>query len=132
VSISRAEARRLLVIIMDEEKLKLNKFLNENNLTLDQNAYDAVLDLFYKRNSNPLTREVVVAMADRDDEKVISLLSDFPERYANKYLYKDYTDPDERAMKIQGWLDRNLDGLNNRIRREIEIYQNGISEEVYK
>jgi len=93
---------------------------------------DAALDLFYKRNSNALTQEVIVAMANRDDEQVKDLFSDFPSRYANKYLYNSYTDPDERVTKIQEWLDRNLDGLNNRIRREIEIYQNGYSDELYK
>lgn len=74
-------------------------------------------------------------MANRDDDEVISLLRDFPERYANMYLYKDekyINDPELRAKAIQGWLDRNLNGLNNRIRREIEIYQNGFINEVYK
>ncbi len=57
-SITEVEAERLLRIMLDQSKDNLNKFLDNNNLQVDQNTYDALTDLFYNRNSNDLTKEV--------------------------------------------------------------------------
>lgn len=103
---------------MDESKEKLNSFLGSNNLSLNQNAYDAAMDLFYNRNSNPLTKEVVVAMAARDDIKVHNLLSDFDYRYALEYIVNG--DPQE----AQAYVNRN-EGLKARRAEEYSIYKNG-------
>lgn len=44
---------------------------------LEQNVYDAAMDLLYNRNYNELTKEVIDAMADRNDEKVWELFGRF-------------------------------------------------------
>lgn len=71
---SEEEGERLLRIVLEQSKNQINSYLDDTNQVLDQNAYDAVMDLFYNRNSNKLTQEVIDAMAERDDEKVWSLL----------------------------------------------------------
>lgn len=69
-TVSEEEGERLLRIVLEQSKNQINSYLDDTNQVLDQNAYDAVMDLFYNRNSNKLTQEVIDAMAERDDEKV--------------------------------------------------------------
>lgn len=46
---------------------------------------DLANDNIYKGAVNPLTKEIISAMADRDDEKVWKLFEDFDYRYAEEY-----------------------------------------------
>lgn len=117
-TVSEKEGERLLRLILDQSKEQINIYLDETNQILDQSAYDALLDLYYNRNSNSLTKEVVDAMAERDDEKVWELLEDFDYRYAYKYLYKG----DEEKSKA--YVERNP-GLKERRKEEYSIYLNG-------
>lgn len=80
----------------------------------------ATMDLVYNRNVNLLTKEIISAMADRDDEKVWNLFEDFDYRYAEKYLKEEVKNPQE-------YVDRNP-GLKVRREEEYNIYQNGFLE----
>ena len=113
-SISIAEADRLLRVVLDIQQEKLNNYLRDNDLYLNQNMYDASMDLLYNRDLNPLTEEIIDAMANQNDEEVLNLFDDFDYRYANKYLPVD----------PQGYVDRNP-GLKDRRRDEYEIYKFG-------
>lgn len=62
--------------------------------------------------------EVIDAMAERDDEKVWSLLENFDYRYAYTYLYQD------NAQEAKAYVERNP-GLRERREEEYAIYQNG-------
>ncbi len=113
-SITSSEADRLLCIMLDETQEKLNDFLKENDLYVNQNTYDASMDLLYNRNQNVLTEEVIFAMANQNDDKVLKLLEDFDYRYAEAYL-KGYP---------QAYVDRNP-GLKERREAEYELYKFG-------
>ena len=113
-SISIAEAERLLRVVLDIQQEKLNNYLRDNYLYLNQNMYDASMDLLYNRDLNPLTEEIIDAMANQNDEEVLNLFDDFDYRYANKYLPVD----------PQGYVDRNP-GLKDRRKDEYEIYKFG-------
>ena len=117
-TVSEEEGERLLRIILDQSKKQLNDYLDITNQELDQNAYDAAIDLYYNRNSNALTKQVVDAMSARDDEKVWSLLENFDYNYACQYLCEG----DEQ--EAQAYVDRNP-GLKVRREEEYAIYQNG-------
>lgn len=119
VSISEAEGERLLRLILNQSKNQIDSFLEDNNLKVDQNTYDALIDLFYNRNSNELTQEVAFAMAMKNDEKVLKLLEDFDYKYALKYIY------DGDSEKAQAYIERNP-GLATRRKEEYYIYKNGI------
>ena len=54
-TVSEEEGERLLRIVLEQSKNQINSYLDDTNQVLDQNAYDAVMDLFYNRNSNKLT-----------------------------------------------------------------------------
>lgn len=118
VSISEDEGRRLLKFMLDKFTEKLNSYLDEKYLSVNQNTFDALIDLYYNRNSNQLTKEVVVAMAMKEDQEVKRLLSDFDFRYAMKYIYNG------NKEKSQAYVDRNP-GLIKRREDEYEIYKNG-------
>lgn len=117
-TVSEEEGERLLRIVLEQSKNQINSYLDDTNQVLNQNAYDAVMDLFYNRNSNKLTQEVIDAMAERDDEKVWSLLENFDYRYAYTYLYQD------NAQEAKAYVERNP-GLSERREEEYTIYQNG-------
>ena len=117
-TVSEEEGERLLRIVLEQSKNQINSYLDDTNQVLNQNAYDAVMDLFYNRNSNKLTQEVIDAMAERDDEKVWSLLENFDYRYAYPYRYQD------NAREAKAYVERNL-GLSERREEEYTIYQNG-------
>ena len=117
-TVSEEEGERLLRIVLQQSKNQINSYLGDTNQVLDQNAYDAVMDLFYNRNSNKLTQEVIDAMAERDDEKVWSLLENFDYRYAYTYRYQD------NAQEAKAYVERNP-GLSERREEEYTIYQNG-------
>ena len=57
-------------------------------------------------------------MAERDDEKVWSLLENFDYRYAYTYRYQD------NAHEAKAYVERNP-GLSERREEEYTIYQNG-------
>lgn len=119
-SISEKEGERLLIYVLNRGKDDVNRYLESEGKKLDQNAYDATMDLVYNRNVNPLTKEIISAMADRDDEKVWKLFEDFDYRYAEEYLKKEVKNPQE-------YVDRNP-GLKVRREEEYSIYQNGFLE----
>ena len=116
-SITQAEAERLLYIVLDQNSQRLNDFLRENNLELSMNSYDAAMDLIYNRGLNNLTREVVRAMADRNDDRVLNLLSDFDYRYLNATTNKS-------PQQIKEYLTGH-GGLKTRREEEYQIYKNG-------
>jgi GH24 family phage-related lysozyme (muramidase) len=118
VTITKEEGLRLKGIILDQSRDQINTYLDSNSLTVDQNTFDALTDLFYNRNSNQLTKEVAYAMAMKNDEEVKRLFSDFDYRYAMKYIYNG----DE--VESQAYVDRNP-GLVTRREEEYSIYKNG-------
>lgn len=104
--------------VLNQSKDQINNFLKEKNLTVDQNTFDALTDLFYNRNSNKLTKDVALAMAKKDDKKVKSLLGDFDYRYAMAYIYNG------DSKKSNAYVTRNP-GLKSRRDEEYSIYKNG-------
>jgi len=119
-TISQAEAERLLGILLDKFADDINDFLDENNLQVDQNTFDALTDLFYNRARNSLTEEVAFAMTQKNDKKVLELLEDFDYRYALKYIYSG------DSKKAKAYVDRNP-GLKTRREWEYSVYKNGIN-----
>jgi len=117
--VAKQEAERLLEIMLDDAKEKINRFLDSQNLKADQNTFDALTDLFYNRNSNDLTQEIALAMAQNDIQKVLRLFQDFDYRYALKYLYQNDT------SKAQAYVNRNP-GLARRRNEEYSIFINGV------
>lgn len=117
-SITEEEAERLLIIMLNQSCEQIKSYLEENNLKIDQNTFDALTDLFYNRNSNKLTKEIARAMAEKDDQKVLELLKDFDYRYALEYIYSG------DSSKAQDYVDRNP-GLAERRDEEYLIYKNG-------
>ena len=118
-SITQQEAERLLIIMLDQSQNQINEYFDANNLKVDQYIFDALTDLFYNRNSNDLTKEIALAMAQRNDEKVLELFNDFDYRYALEYLF-DYD-----TIKAQTYIDNNP-GLIRRRNEEYSIYKNSI------
>lgn len=115
-SITQEEAERLFLLQLNKERDKLNNFLQTENLTLEQGAYDAMIDLFYNRNINSMTKSVARAMAARDDQKVYEFLCiNFDYNYASTYLPN--IDPTSYVT--------NNSGLQTRREWEYQLYLNG-------
>lgn len=117
MKITQEEADRLLIILLDSCKTQINTYCDNNDLKLNQNAFDALTDLFYNRNSNSMTQEVLQAMAQRDDQKVLALLLKFDYDYAR----------DNLPYEPQAYVDRNP-GLAKRRKEEYKIYKDGFAD----
>lgn len=85
-----SKLHRLLIITLEDIKNKLNLFLDEKGTSLSQGAYIAAMDLLYNRNSNDLTQEIIIAMAENNKEKTRELLKDFDYRFAYKLRVRKY------------------------------------------
>lgn len=128
-SITQAEADRLLRIVLDESEKSLNLYLETEQLAVDQKTFDALMDLYYNRNENDLTKEIVKAMAMQDDKKLEEtfLFSDneeenkskFDYQYAYNYVCEKDTKRTERYMRDNG------EGLKKRRDEEFLIYKKG-------
>ena len=117
-TISEAEAERILRETIKGHEETLNKYLEDNGLSLSQSQYDACIDLMYNRGGkNQMVKDVISAMASGDDAKVKSLLDNFDYEYAKRYLY----DGDE--AKARAYVERNS-GLATRRQKEYEMYLN--------
>lgn len=116
-SITEEEAERLLYCILQECSALLNDYLEENNLWLDQGAYDAMMSIYYNRGNNTMTQELAVAMAERADEKVWNLMEEFDFCYAINKLQMT-------EQEAQAYVDRNP-GLARRRKEEYWIYKSG-------
>ena len=46
-TVSEEEGERLLRIVLEQSKNQINSYLDDTNQVLDQNAYDAVMELFF-------------------------------------------------------------------------------------
>lgn len=120
-SITEDEAERLLYMIIEDYRNLLNEYLEENNLWLDQGAYDAMMSIYYNRGSNTMTQELVDAMAQREDQRVLELLENFDFRY--QVEIKEKTE-----QEAQAYVDQNP-GLAKRREEEYRMYKSGSWEE---
>lgn len=121
-SISQEEADRLLRITLNRLSESLNDYLKEIDANVDQATYNAMLDLCYNRSINSMTKEVVKAMAQGNDEKVQELFKDFDYKYAIKYL-------DMSETEAYAFIQRNP-GLETRRKEEYNLYKYGQTEPV--
>lgn len=126
-SISESEAERLLKIVLDANEKELNEYLLEEDLFLNQYAYDVAMDLVYNRGMNSITKEAISYMGNDMDIEFQECLKNLDYRYAEEILYKKYEDVEMRKNEARAYIDRNP-GLHDRRQDEINVYLYGYGE----
>ena len=112
-SITEEEANRLFDIVYNDKVEQIKDYAKTKGYSLDDYQLIAAADLVYNRDMNSMTKEVIDAMGQNDDNKVKELLlNDFDYKYAKKYL---------KEVDAEEYVRRNKNGFDARRNAEFTI-----------
>lgn len=76
--------------------------MEDNGYEITQNTYDAAIDLIYNRGFNDYTKEVIIAMIEKNDDEVKDLLSNFDVRFYYGLKLNGITTWEEAEEYVKG------------------------------